>query len=441
MKNSIEKFKTVFPEKSLIVALHSKSVSHALEWAEIAYQNGAHGVAVVTHFIESTEWLDAIEKIKEKYPYHKAILNIIQLDPKLIFEAMTLPNTIFPDGIWTDKSDWIKPGNENWADMTLKIQEEMWREWLYFGWLDFKYQGPLAESDYPKAIAQAKKYLDVITTSGPGTGEAADVEKVKKIKNLAWDFPFALASGVDAHNIKGYIEYVDAFIVATGISKDYYNLDPEKVLELSTIIYLYNRKMARKRFEQEILKKYGVNSVTELDNYIRNNEIINIWGRPEAQEIEKKLSNLYPSPFTLDGVEYASVEAFRMYIKYPEWYANRESIRELSSLKAKMSWDDSKFIRSFKYHWEEIEMWSEKHHALLKMALRAKLQQNPDILKDLLETGDKKIIHIIFDKDRTSLSPDSKTIPWEKFAQLYTELRDEFKYRKNVNYQISFLFI
>jgi predicted NAD-dependent protein-ADP-ribosyltransferase YbiA (DUF1768 family) len=49
------------------------------------------------------------------------------------------------------------------------------------------------------------------------------------------------------------------------------------------------------------------------------------------------LSNLYPSPFTLDGVEYASVEAFRMYIKYPEEYLDRENIKTLSGLKAKLS--------------------------------------------------------------------------------------------------------
>jgi len=56
---------------------------------------------------------------------------------------------------------------------------------LYFGGLDFKHQKHLEESEYPFAVQQAKKYLDIITTSGSATGISADVEKVKKIKSLA----------------------------------------------------------------------------------------------------------------------------------------------------------------------------------------------------------------------------------------------------------------
>lgn len=52
MENSREKFKQAFPdEHSLIVALHSQNLQHALEGAKIAIDNGAHGVAVVTHAI------------------------------------------------------------------------------------------------------------------------------------------------------------------------------------------------------------------------------------------------------------------------------------------------------------------------------------------------------------------------------------------------------
>lgn len=41
--------------------------------------------------------------------------------------------------------------------------------------------------------------LDIATTSGPGTGMAAELDKVVKIKkNLAKDKQMALASGVNA---------------------------------------------------------------------------------------------------------------------------------------------------------------------------------------------------------------------------------------------------
>lgn len=433
MKNSIEKFKSAFPDNhSLIVALHSRSIAHALEGAEIALTNGAHGVAVVTHVIAPVIWLEAIRQIKEKYPHHQAVLNILQRDPKTIFLIMKELEQILPDGIWTDNArisgiDYIPSWHETDADDVRNIQEEMWWKWLYFGGLDFKHQKHLDASAYPFAVQQAKKYLDIITTSGDATWVSADKEKVKNIKELAWNYPVWLASGVMPENIGEYIKNTDISIVASWISKDYYNLDPAKVLELANIIYVYNKKMARKRFEAETLKQYNVETVTELDNYIRNNGIINIWWRPESAEVEKQLSNLYPSPFIFDGVEYASIEAFWMSIKYPESYIGRDSIKLLDWIKAKRSWEDAKFLKSFKYQWKEIVMWSEDHHYLLKRALKAKLQQYPDILQALLNTWDRPLIHIVFTKDRQFLLADSKTIPWVKFAQIYTELRDEFK--------------
>lgn len=440
MQNSIERFKSAFPDNhNLIVALHSKSLEHALEGADIAISNGAHGIALVTHAITPTEGISFANRLKQDYPYHKVSLNVLQRDPYKFWDKnmqrdpLTLMQIIHYseiDGIRTDKSmiPWIDmvEWHEKYADKVLERQKKDWYNKLYLGGLDFKHQKHLDQSEYSFAIQQAKKYLDVITTSGPATGISADVEKIARIKWLAGQHPVGLASGVTPENIHEYIRNTDISIVATGISKDYWNLEPTRVLELATIIYKYNKKMARKRFEQETLVKYNINSVPELDKYIREN-FINIWSRPEYQEVEKKLSNLYPSPFTLDWVGYASIEAFRMHIKYPKWYPNREKIRLLSWMDAKRSWDDAKFIKSFIYQWKIIEMWSDEHHTLLKRALKAKLEQHPDILQALLDTGDRPLAHIIFAKDTKFLLPDSKIIPWEKLAQLYTELRNEFR--------------
>jgi len=49
----------------------------------------------------------------------------------------------------------------------------------------------------------------------------------------------------------------------------------------------------------------------------------------------------------------------------------------------------------------------------MKKAIRAKLEQNPDILKTLLETGNKKLTHIVFTRHENEkfILHDSKTIP------------------------------
>ena len=116
-----------------------------------------------------------------------------------------------------------------------------------------------------------------------------------------------------------------------------------------------------------------------------------------------------------------------MYIKNPE--SDREYIKWLDWIKAKRAWNDVKFNRSFVYQWKEIVIGSQQHHDLLKRAIKAKLERNPEILQALLDTWNRKLIHIVFTKDRKFLLADSKTIPWEKFAKLYTDIREEFRNR------------
>jgi hypothetical protein len=52
---------------------------------------------------------------------------------------------------------------------------------------------------------------------------------------------------------------------------------------------------------------------------------------------------------------------------------------------------------------KKIKASSPEHHRLMYKAIKAKLEQNPKALKLLLETGNKKITHIL--KDRTEQSP------------------------------------
>lgn len=431
MENSREKFKAAFPdEHSLIVALHSKNLMHAWEGAAIAIDNGAHGIALVTHIVSPEYGAYIASVLKEKYPYHKIILNILQREPQKIFE--TIKDTKI-DAIWTDNAR--IPGidrvdeHDNSAEKLLQRQQEQDTNILYFGGLDFKHQKKLSPEEYPFAIQQAKKYLDVITTSGSATWVSADAQKVKHIKQLAGSHPVGLASGVTAENIHEYIANTDISIVASGISHDYRNLDTKKVAELAQKIKIYNRKMERKHFEAATLQKYNMQTATELYKFFQTGEVINIGMHPEFSEEQQKLSNLYPSPFTLDNIRYASVEAFWMSIKYPEWDPRRVEIRELSGLAAKKSGKDAKDIKTLHYQGKEIIVGSSDHHALMKRAIRAKLEQNPDILNTLLDTGDKKLTHIVFTRHENEkfILHDSKTIPGEIFAKIYTELREEFR--------------
>jgi predicted TIM-barrel enzyme len=71
--------------------------------------------------------------------------------------------------------------------------------------------------------------MDVVTTSGPGTGHAAEVEKIRRMKQALADAPLAIASGIAPENVGHYLPYADAFLVATGISRSFTELDATRV--------------------------------------------------------------------------------------------------------------------------------------------------------------------------------------------------------------------
>jgi predicted TIM-barrel enzyme len=91
--------------------------------------------------------------------------------------------------------------------------------------------------DLSLAAQIATHYMDVVTTSGPATGEPAEVEKIKTMKKSIGDFPLAIASGITPENVSDCLPYADIFLVATGISKNFFDLDSDKVHRLSRSIH------------------------------------------------------------------------------------------------------------------------------------------------------------------------------------------------------------
>ena len=97
----------------------------------------------------------------------------------------------------------------------------------------FKYQ---KEENNPSLAALNAHNLGFIpTTSGPATGIAADIKKIKKIAEALPSKCLAIASGISAENIEIYRPYAKYFFVNTSISRDYYVFDKEKLNELAKI--------------------------------------------------------------------------------------------------------------------------------------------------------------------------------------------------------------
>lgn len=140
------------------------------------------------------------------------------------------------------------------------------------------------------------------------------------------------------------------------------------------------------------------------------------------EEIGQWLSNPTLSPFIIDGVRFASVEAFYIVIRTAD-ASRHEAIAELHGRKAKNTGKNlQKKLRATRGSWQgcEFELGSDDHHRLLKRAIREKLLQNPEMLTAFLATAPRPIVH-------DTGFPESRftQLPAEKFARILMDLRDE----------------
>jgi phosphoserine phosphatase/predicted NAD-dependent protein-ADP-ribosyltransferase YbiA (DUF1768 family) len=123
------------------------------------------------------------------------------------------------------------------------------------------------------------------------------------------------------------------------------------------------------------------------------------------------LSNFAATPFILDGKSYASVEGFWQMMFYPEndldprsqigeWQYTRDHVANMTGFEAKNAGKKAKEICEKKgidwisYQGKKIYYKGadqEKHYELIYRAMMAKLEQNPDVKKILLFTGNLKL--------------------------------------------------
>jgi predicted TIM-barrel enzyme len=116
----------------------------------------------------------------------------------------------------------------------------------FFGGVAFKYQPAVADQDLEGAIARSHDTgVDVVTTSGPATGQPARVEKVEAMASIIRRFNafrpqqrrLALASGVSIDNVESFLPHVDDFLVGTSIESSLGVLDLERTRALADRIH------------------------------------------------------------------------------------------------------------------------------------------------------------------------------------------------------------
>lgn len=231
----MNRLRQTFANRHVILpVIHVTTQGQALRNASIARGAGADGVFLINHVINSGALLTIHQAVKEAHPGWWVGVNCLGMSPEEVFARIS-PRV---DGVWVDNAriDEASAAQPRAQAIAEARARHGWQG-LYFGGVAFKYQREVA--DVGEAAKKARGYMDVVTTSGAGTGEAAPVEKLRAMRAALGDFPLALASGVTPDNVRAFLPYADAVLVATGISSSFEELDPAKAGALVRIVRSY----------------------------------------------------------------------------------------------------------------------------------------------------------------------------------------------------------
>jgi hypothetical protein len=139
------------------------------------------------------------------------------------------------------------------------------------------------------------------------------------------------------------------------------------------------------------------------------------------------LSTFAHTPFELmlgdERARCESVEGFWQGLKWPAGSADRERVFGLWGLEAKLAGVDAP-AGEIEVAGRRIPRGGPAHHELAARAMRAKLEQNPDVQDALRATDGLRLTHELVDEHGEPV-PDSLTLPKAVFVEIWTRLRGE----------------
>ncbi len=201
--------------------VHINDIHRAVEQTGVALELGADGVYLIDHQEPATDRLfDTFNLSRSEYQGVYIGMNILCLRGAYqAFEAIYRARDSesldeYPDGLWVDDAriDAVEAKELREAHPELATVR-------YLGGVAFKYS-PYYTDDPGEAVSELIKlrsYVDVVTTSGPGTGVPPSPDKIRAMHEAAKGQPLAVASGVSADNLEDYSGAIDQLLVATFI--------------------------------------------------------------------------------------------------------------------------------------------------------------------------------------------------------------------------------
>jgi|SRR6185436_3249195 len=217
----------------LLPVIHPVSRVTAIESIRVARGEGTRGVFLIDQGMEECAVLNLVREVRDTFPALWIGVNLLARSPAKALKVALNTCDGQIDGIWSDDARideraTLQPAAEEFVAARCALR---WSG-LYFGGVAFKYQRKIGACDLGRATELASSRMDVVCTSGPGTGLAASTEKIRTMSLHAGGTALALASGVTAENAGNYMCFAQAFLVGTGIEATLGVVDGTKIRAL-----------------------------------------------------------------------------------------------------------------------------------------------------------------------------------------------------------------
>lgn len=206
--------------------IHVQSAARTIENAAIAFEAGCDGVFLISMDGHDEVLESQARAVKARWPENLVGINFLSHSPE---DAIKICAEAGLDMTWIDNA---QVHTQQSLDAAQSIVKELQRhpDHQLFGGVAFKYQRP--ESNPGLAAVRAQDLGIIPTTSGVGTGHAADVLKIESMYKAVSGGPLAIASGITPNNVLTYAPYLSHVLVATGVSKNEHDFDFELLCQL-----------------------------------------------------------------------------------------------------------------------------------------------------------------------------------------------------------------
>lgn len=207
----------------ILPVVHHLDLALSYDQIALAFEVGADGVFVISHGGDDTELMDVI--IEQKKLYSERYIGVNFLSMHNPVRAYNVAATTGADAVWLDNAG-VDSTSLVQGQLVVDAKRARAGNQHIFASVAFKYQAP---EPAPAQAALNALYLGFIpTTSGPGTGQAPDVQKIIDM-SAATNGILGIASGMTPENVELYAPYLSHILVATGVSQDMHHFDYEKL--------------------------------------------------------------------------------------------------------------------------------------------------------------------------------------------------------------------